>query len=274
MRPIAKPSPADIAIAAALASCRLLAVPLAVVHRLRLRHRVAVLRWLGTCPGGARGALRRIAFTRLARQVFKVLLLTGWGQAAVWRRVRSHAVARLPDGGCVLAVAHSPWGRVMARWTRARDFAGIFAHRRWARWAGPVHLPATAAGVRRAVAELARGRRVVVVVDDFVARGGCEVEFLGRHVRVSMRAVRLAASAGVPVVPVTLGYDRGIIHMEFGVPLTPGRGRAAQAETTRALLQRLARRTCRRPAEWNDLFHFFDAPPRTSPLLDARDCPA
>ncbi len=250
-------APSDLALAAALGACHGLAWPIAAAQRLWLSYReAAVLQWLGVRPGGAGCAIRRIAFTRLARQVLKLFLLVG-EEASVLRRVDCRGLERLPPGGCVLAIAHTAWGRVLARWTLSRDFAFILAHRRWARWAGAVHLLPTSAGLRRAVEELRRGRRLVVVVDEFVALGGCAVEFLGRPVRVSMRAARLAALASVPVVPVTLCFRRGLICMEFGALFPPSRGRCAQQQMTRALCAEMERWVSRFPEEWNDLFKYF-----------------
>lgn len=248
---------ADLALAAALGACHGLAWPIAAVQRLELHYRKAVtLPWLGRRRGGVGCAIRHIAFTRLARQVLKVFLLVG-EEATVLRRVHCRGRERLPVGGCVLAVAHTPWGRVLARWALAHDFAFILAHRRWARWAGPLHLLPTPAGLRRAVEQLGRGRRVVVVVDDFVALGGCAVELLGRPARVSMRAVRLAALASVPVVPVTLRYRRGLISVEIGTPLPPSHGRCAQQQMTRDLCVGMERWLSRYPEEWNDLFKYL-----------------
>src|SRR5206468_6028802 len=120
--------------------------------------------------------------------------LTGM-EGVVLRRVRCHGLDGLPRGGCVLALDHSPWGRVLARWAAAEQFALVFAHRRWARWAGPAHRAAVPSGIRRTTAELVRGRRVAVIIDDFVARGGCEVDFLDHRARVAMRATWIAAQA-------------------------------------------------------------------------------
>src|SRR5437867_2762146 len=123
---------------------------------------------------------------------------------------------------------------------------------------GPV--PRTVpSGIRRTTAELVRGRRVAVIIDDFVARGGCEVDFLDHRTRVAMRATWLAAQARVPVVPVTIYYRSGVICVHFRPALSPGQTRGARAQTTRVLIDALAGRIERRPAEWQDLFAFFDA---------------
>jgi lipid A biosynthesis acyltransferase len=249
--------PADLVLAAALGACRGLAWPIAAAKQLALRYREAVaLQWLSRRPEGAGCAFRHVAFTRLARQVMKLFLLAG-EEASVFRRVHCEGLERLPFGGCVLAIAHTPWGRVLARWSLSCDFAFILAHRRWAHWAGALHLLPTPSGQRRAVQELRRGRRVVVVIDDFVPSGGCAVEFLGRPARVTMRAARLAALAGVPVVPVTLRYRHGLICLEFGTPLSSNCGRRAHEQMTRALCAGVDHWVNRFPEEWNDLFEYF-----------------
>lgn len=248
----------DLTFRALFGTCGLLARPVGLVLEWWLRHhQPALLQWLAQRPAGLRLTLRRIAFTRLARSALKVLLLSG-AEAAVLRRVRCRGLQRLPHGGCVLALVHSPWGRPLARWALAERFAFVFAHRRWARWAGVRHLSPTPAGLRQAMAHLGRGERVVVVVDEFVARGGCEVELCGRVACVSLRAARIAAAAAVPLVPVRVCYGRWEIQLKIGVPVFPGHGWAGYACTTRRLMREMARWTARRPEEWNDLFEFFE----------------
>jgi len=257
-------SPSDVLLSVVLVGCQVLSIPLAMLRRALLWRRQPLLVWLSARPGGVGPSLRRIAFAQLARFVFKICLLTGM-EGVVLRRVRCYGTDGLPSGGCVLALDHSPWGRVLARWAAAEQFALVFAHRRWARWAGPAHLAAAPSGIRRTTAELVRGRRVAVIIDDFVARGGCEVDFLDHRTRVAMRATWLAAQARVPVVPVTICYRSGVICVHFRPALSPGQTRGARAQTTRELIDALAGRIERRPAEWQDLFAFFDASvPRTT----------
>jgi lipid A biosynthesis acyltransferase len=248
-------TPANLALSAALGACHWFSWPIAALRH-GLPREAAAFQWLDRRPGGAACAIRHIAFTRLARQVLKQFLVVG-EEATVLRRVHCLGRERLPRGGCILAIAHTPWGRVLARWSLSCDFAFILAHRRWAHWTGALHLLPTPAGLRRAVQELRRGRRVVVVIDDFVPSGGCAVEFLGRPARVTMRAARLAALAGVPVVPVTLRYRHGLICLEFGTPLSSNCGRCAREQMTRALCAGMERRVTRFPEEWNDLFEYF-----------------
>src|SRR2546422_11389582 len=164
-------SPSDVFLSVVLVGCQVLSIPLAMIRRAILWRRRPLLVWLSAPP----------------------------------HRVRPASALRLQD---LLADRHGR-GRVLARWAAAEQFALVFAHRRWARWAGPAHRAAVPSGIRRTTAELVRGRRVAVIIDDFVARGGCEVDFLDHRTRVAMRATWIAAQARVPVVPVTIYYRSG-----------------------------------------------------------------
>src|SRR5205809_7801622 len=114
-------------------------------------------------------------------------------EGVVLRRVRCHGLDGLPRGGCVLALDHSPWGRVLARWAAAEQFALVFAHRRWARWAGPAYRAAVPSGIRRTTAAPVRGRRVAAVIDGLVRRGWGEGGFLSERGRASIRSARVVA---------------------------------------------------------------------------------
>ena len=250
---------ADLILDAGLLSCRLLAVPIATIDWITLHRRRTLWRWLEARPVVARRTLYRISVARMARGVFKAAIHLG-AEGAVLRRVRCRGIDRLPAGGCVFAVPHTMWGRVLARWSLSRNVALVVGHPRWAWWAGAAHLPPSLAGMRRAVVELRRGRRVAVVVDDFVRRGGCAAEFLGRSIRVAKRPVCLAAQAGVPIVPVTVRYARGTILVRFDAPRVPCATRAGRESLSRELLRYVERDVSRRPEEWQDLFEFFGSP--------------
>ena len=247
---------ADRLLDAGLASSRALAVPVGTIAWFTLHRRPSLWRWLDARPVGALPTLYRIAFAQVARQVLKVGILLG-AESAVLRRVRCKRIDRLPAGGCVIAVSHTPWGRILARWSLAQGLALVLGHPRWAWWAGSSHITTSLAGMRRAVAELKRGRRVAVVVDDFVHQGGCATEFLGRSTRVSKRVVCLAALAAVPIVPVTVRYAYGTILVRSDAPILPGSAREEREATSCDLLWNLERDVSRRPEEWQDLFEFF-----------------
>src|SRR5579859_239667 len=254
----------DLLLGMALAACQWLAVPVALIEWVMLQRWPALRRWLSQCPHGTLRALRQVVFARLARQVFKIAMLVGF-EAAVLRRVRCRGTHRLPRQGCVIALVHSHWGRVLARWVNSQRFARVFAHERWSRWTGDAHIAASVGGLHRAVNLLAQGQRVAVVADELPPQTGCNVVFLGVHKRATIRATWLAARAGVPVVPVTVGYAAGAIRVRIGPPMEPGRRRSECVETTRALLRTFERRIRRRPDEWQDLFVFFRTAQRDPP---------
>jgi hypothetical protein len=246
---------ADAVLATGLAACRVCAVPLAALDGLfeQMVH-PSVMRWLASCPGGAWRHVRRIRFVRLARLLFKAFVLAGAHRVVVRRIVVDDGSAPLPPGGCVFAMCHTAWGHALVPWAAARHFAVVLAGSRWAHEAGELYAPRSTVGLHR-ILRLRAGGRAAVAVDSFARRGACEARLFGVPVLVSLVAVRLAAAAGVPLVPAWIAYDRGRLRIYFGqsVDVVPG-------SVERALRQML---DCfegwirEDPAEWNDLMPFL-----------------
>ena len=246
----------DVVLAIGLAACHVCAVPLAALDGLfeQMVH-PRVMQWLASCPGGAWRQLRRIRFVRLARLLFKAFVLAG-GHRLVTRRILvDDASAPLPPGGCVFAICHTAWGHALVPWAAARHFAVVLAGSRWAHEAGDLYAPRSSAGLHRILRLLRAGGRAAVAVDSFAGRGACEARLFGVPVLVSLVAVRLAAAAGVPLVPAWIAYDRGRLRIYFGqsVDVAPG----SVEPTLRQMLNCFEGWIREDPAEWNDLMPFL-----------------
>src|SRR5690242_13605473 len=115
-----RPSLASLGLTLWLDACRLAAWPLGVwtYFTTRLRHPAAVA-WLSQGHRGAVAALRRVAFVRLARRSLLTLLQTN-AEQMVCDRVQVAGDRHLPRGGCVVAIVHSPWNRILGRWACAQ----------------------------------------------------------------------------------------------------------------------------------------------------------
>ncbi len=141
------------------------------------------------------------------------------------------------------ALAGLPFWRERGRFVRFMAKQEVFTHRA----TGPLmramgHIPvdrsAGLAAFRLAVEALRAGELVGIFPEATISRSFCLKEF-------KSGAVRMARSAGVPLIPMTLwgsqrvwtkgrkptlGAARHIpINMTIGAPLQPGRGRAADA---------------------------------------------
>jgi hypothetical protein len=255
----------DAVLAAGLAACRVCAVPIGALDGLfEQTVHPRVMQWLARCPGGAWRQLRRIRFVRLARLLLKTFVRAGGDGAVLRRIVVDDAGAPLPPGGCVLAICHTAWGHAVVPWVAARRFAVVLAGPRWAQEAGDVYAPRSTAGLRRILRWLRAGGRAAVAVDSFAARGACEARLFGVPVLVSLVAVRLAAAAGVPLVPTWIAYDRGRLRIHFGQSVDVPRGSIEWA--LRQMLDCFERWIREDPGEWNDLMPFLRGPVRGGEL--------
>lgn len=210
--------------------------------------------WLAQCPGGAWRQLYQIRFVRIARQLLKGFVRAGWDESVLRRIVFGHETNALPPT-CVLAICHTAWNHALLRWVTERRFALVLANERWAAEAGVCYAPGNTAGLRRIVRHLRAGGRAIVVMDSFAERRGRDEQFLGERVRLSPLAVRLAACAGVPVVPTWIAYHSGQLCVSVGRSVAAVAGRSGQ--TARRVLDAFEGWIRQDPAQWNDLMPFL-----------------
>ncbi len=210
-----------------------------------------VLTALRVSPHGAWGALREIMLARLLRRSLsrprdrfrpKVILE---GELETLR------------AGCVIAFFHSPWDRLLIRWAISRSFALILAAESAASLLGSVYVGQDRSGLRRVVSHLRAGGRAAIAMDSFVERGGLAARFLGARVRVLAGAVRVAAAAQVPVIPIATSYARGGVTVRFGPEIRIGTGATAEGSAARALLGFFERTLRDEPAAWSGLLSFL-----------------
>lgn len=161
--------------------------------------------------------LRRIWFARAVREAFRVLAARGL-TAALLRRVMVVGNATAMDGPAVLAVYHTPWARLLAVWLSANGRIMLLAGERWSSRAAGVHLTSDSRGMRQLLRELRRGHAAAVTIDHFGERGRIthSTDVLGIPVEACVGAARLAARAGVPLVPVALRWYRGRLEIRLG----------------------------------------------------------
>lgn len=187
--------------------------------------------------------LRRIWFARTMREAFRILAARGLTEALL-RRVVVVGNAAAMEGPAVLAVYHTPWARLLALWLSASGRIMLFAGELWSSRAAGAHVTSNAGGMRQLLRELRHGRAAAVTIDHFGERGRVThgTEVLGIRVEACVGAARLAARAGVPLVPVALRWHRGRLEIRPGHRFTvtrPAVGAATGAvvsEFNRALV--------------------------------------
>lgn len=251
----------DALVGAMLVMADRLARPAAVVDELlrprrsaRARERLCSLH-RGTTDGSAE--LRAIWFARLAREGFRVLLTLGFAEA-VLRRVVVAAPARL-SGSCVYAIYHTPWGRVLALWMARRSDAVVLSAQRWLDRAGKAHVPCTWRGLRELVRRIQAGSSAAVTADHFdsLADHSATASFLGREVELSTGVARIAAAAGVPIVPVVTRYRDGRVEVTLGQEIIVSKSSVADA--TRRVAAEFDAELRRDPSSWEQAHRFLSA---------------
>ena len=228
--------------------CRLLSVPFASAHFC-----LVWLRWqplpacIAQCNAGVYGTLRDVWATRFTREAVTGLLKTPL-RTATLTLVDAEDLPAGP-GGCVIAVCHSPWFRLLAEWCRDRNAARIVAGDSWIWRTRGVNVLGGYHNVRALVEHLRNGGRAIVVADVFGGADECEVSFLGVTRRVSLLPARLAALAGVPLVTLLPTRHTHRVQLECGPSFHVVNGN--QDTVMRAMLAFYEREIRCRPALWS-----------------------
>ncbi len=200
--------------------------------------------------------LARIWFGRATREALRIALRIGL-DAAVMSRVALTGNVSAATGPCVYAIYHTPWGRVMANWLKNRPRTALYATGRWESRARSAHVACNPAGLRQVISALKRGENAAVTIDHFTESGSSRaVSFLGRQVRASTGAARIARAAGVPVVPVTARFCNGRLELEIGERL--GTGDKTPECVTAELFEAFDRETRRDPGGWEGSYGFLE----------------
>ncbi|NIN73425.1 MAG: hypothetical protein GTO46_16175 [Gemmatimonadetes bacterium] len=178
-----------------------------------------------------------------------LILRTFLRQAALDRVTYS-----LPSGhgsGCVIAIFHMPWARLLASWCCDSNLALIVAGDVWVERAGQNVAPGGVRRLRRVIRHLRAGGRVVVMADFPRARRVCTVRFLGQEWHASTFPARLAACAGVPLLAWNPSLDRGRLQLAPGPAFAVGSLPEEQEAATRSVLAFFERTIRQSPALWS-----------------------
>ena len=116
-------------------------------------------------------------------------------------------------GGALLVFLHSPWLKAVARQLAAAHGVLAFGGHDWPARLADRHVPASIRGARRIHRHLCNDGLAAMSIDRFGEDAPCATRFLDFPVRVHTNAARLAALAGVPLVPMHLQYRGGLLHL-------------------------------------------------------------
>jgi hypothetical protein len=212
----------------------------------------------GRADGSA--GLEAIWFARIAREGLRLLLVLGFADA-VLRRVEVTGTSPASGGSCVYAIYHTPWGRVLALWMERRTDGVLLSAERWLKRAGRAHMPCTWRGLRELVDRISHGGSAAVTTDHFgpAGRHTTPALLLGRAVHMSTGVARIAAAAGVPIVPVITRYRAGKLQVAFDAAIAVDEVGAAAA--TRRVIAAFDAELRRDPSGWELAHRFLSAVP-------------
>ena len=242
--------PNQLVLAAILLICRLPVLPLAALQYLQLRIAHGYLyACLRGCPSGLYATLCDLWSTRIAREVLTAALKTRLRGAAL--SLVFSALPTPPSSGCVMAVCHSPWFRLLAEWCRENRFALVLSGHDWQHRTRGVNVLAGYGSVRRLIRHLRAGGIAVVVADVFDEKREFPVSFLGEPRLASLLPARLAAAAGVPLATIIPERQANCIFLHAGPSYVVGKCAGDQQLAMRALLNFFEREISMRPALWS-----------------------
>jgi hypothetical protein len=189
---------------------------------------------------GPGAALRALWFTRIGRELLAFCVRTPL-HTAVERRVESAASESGPVG-VVVVMFHSPVDRLLRSWCFARGAAEI-VHRQ----------TRGIAELRRLVRLVRSGGRVVVFVDAAPVSPGCTVGLFGRRFEITLFPARLAAAAGVPLMPAIFVWTPASLSLRLGETQLVRRGRAAAESASREVIRFFEAQLEKNPELWKGI---------------------
>lgn len=160
--------------------------------------------------------LKSIWRTQMVRRVISMLVRSPL-RLSTLRLV--HSTVKLPpDSGCVIAVCHTPWKRLLVQWCLENNAVYIISNGKWTHRKRRIQKQChSLGGLRDIIMHLRQNGRVVIAFDNFNNHTNyCTLKFWGHHYNVSMLPVRLAKIAGVPLVSVIPRFRDGMINIDCG----------------------------------------------------------
>jgi len=160
--------------------------------------------------------LRNIWHTRLVRRVISVSVRSPL-RSSTLRLVNSN-VSLPPGTGCVIAICHTPWKRLLVQWCLENNIGMVVGNGNWSHRKGRIQKKGRGfSDLRDIVNHLRHNGRIVIAFDCFsICPNQCRLKFLGNYHNMSTLPARLAAIAGVPLITAIPRLRNGMIHIDSG----------------------------------------------------------
>ena len=159
--------------------------------------------------------LKNIWCARLVRRLVSILVRSPFRGHTL--RLVSCSISLPSDSGCVIAICHTPWKRLLVQWCLENDFALVVANGTWSGQKKLIQRQAKGFNdLRKVVRHLQQKGKVIVTCDNFNDLTNCPVKFFGNWSNASLVPARLARMAGVPLIAAIPILRNGTINIESG----------------------------------------------------------
>lgn len=166
-------------------------------------------------PHSLNYTIREIWLSRMLRRSLSFLVRTPLSNGTL--TLINYKLSLPTETGCVIAIPHTPWSRLLAEWCRVNNFAIVLVGGPWIKRTGSLNIPwGGFSGLKHLIKHLHNGGRVIVIGDNIGRWRCCPVHFLGRDCYASILPARLAASVGVPLLAVYPKLEDGMINIYNG----------------------------------------------------------
>jgi hypothetical protein len=182
-----------------LISARVLKIPLCILNS----------------NGGVFKNLINIWSTQFVRRIISVCVRSPLRPSML--RMVNLLVPLRADSGCIIAICHTPWKRLLVQWCLENNFALIMASGKWTHRKRRIQREVEGfSDLRQIVKSLQQNGRIIIAFDVFNNLNNCPVNFFGNCCNVSLLPARLARIAKVPLFTAIPTLRNGVINIDFG----------------------------------------------------------
>lgn len=150
----------------------------------------------------------------IGRKIISVLVRSPFRRDAL--KLINSSVTLPFNTGCVIAICHTPWKRLLVEWCLENDFALIVAAGEWTPKKRRIQVRGNGLGdLRDITRHLRHNGRLIIAFDMFNDLYDCPIDFLGNRANVSLLPARLAKMAQVPLISVVPTLRDGFIQIGY-----------------------------------------------------------
>ena len=166
-------------------------------------------------PYNYKCTIREIWFSRILRRTLSLLVRSPLKKGTI--SLINNKLKLPSQTGCVIAIPHTPWSRLLAEWCKVNKFALVLVGGPWIKRTGSFNVPGGGfSGLKRTISHLRSGGCVIVIGDNIGRWRCCKIHFLGKDCFASFLPARIAESAGVPLLAIYPKFNDGMINIHNG----------------------------------------------------------